>query len=84
MSKFTDSFNPYKLDLFKNGVRLPEVNISKEEKLAVGLQETASNLEYLKKLAWIGVLDKIKKIFNSYELKIKTTKGKNYGKMLTI
>jgi DNA polymerase III subunit alpha len=57
---FTDNFKPYKLPIFKNGVRLPEIKITEEQLAAVGLKPGATNSEYLKKLTWNACLEKIK------------------------
>lgn len=47
-----NNFTPYKLDLFKKGVRLPEIKISDQDREKVGVKPNSSNLEYLKKLCW--------------------------------
>jgi DNA polymerase III alpha subunit len=57
--KFTENFTPYKLPIFKNGVRLPEIIIPDTDKTQLGLKPTASNAEFLKKLTWVKCLEKI-------------------------
>jgi DNA polymerase-3 subunit alpha len=46
------NFSKYNLDLFKRGVRLPEINIADQDKAKLGLKPASSNTEYLKKLCW--------------------------------
>jgi len=47
-----NNFTKYNLDLFKRGVRLPEIKISDKDRDILGLKQSASNTEYLKKLCW--------------------------------
>lgn len=53
----TSEFQPYNLDL--HGVRLPSINISKEDKSLVGLDEKADNLTYLSHLCNKGFENKV-------------------------
>jgi DNA polymerase III alpha subunit len=48
----TSNFSKYKLDLFKKGVRLPEIKISDKDRQLLGLKLDTTNTEYLKKLCW--------------------------------
>lgn len=57
MNKFLDQFETYNLDLFEKGVRLPEIQITNEDRLSIGAAENCSNADYLKKLAWKGCLE---------------------------
>lgn len=57
---FIDNFKPYKLPIFKNGVRLPEIKIPAEDRARAGVKEDANNTEFLKKLTWNACLEKIK------------------------
>jgi DNA polymerase III subunit alpha len=59
MSSFASNFQPYKISILTNGVRLPEVKISTEEKAALGLAPDASSLLYLKKLTWKKCKEKL-------------------------
>ena len=52
MSDYFSQFSKYDLPVFEHGVRLPEIKISDEDKLALGLKVDASNTDYLKKLCW--------------------------------
>lgn len=58
---FIDTFEKYNLELFKNGVRLPEIKITDAQKEEAGLKSDATNEEYLKKRAWLGCLELIEK-----------------------
>jgi len=59
MSNFLDQFTEYKLPAFENGVRLPEILISPQERAAVGAKKDSSNKDYLKLLCWKALKDKI-------------------------
>jgi len=59
MNNLIDSFSNYDFPLFERGVRLPEVKITKEDKKSIGLEESASNQSYLKKLCWVKCLERI-------------------------
>jgi DNA polymerase-3 subunit alpha len=52
MSDYFSQFSKYNLPVFEHGVRLPEIKIPDEDKLALGLKADASNTDYLKKLCW--------------------------------
>jgi DNA polymerase-3 subunit alpha len=54
------TFEKYNLEVFKHGVRLPEINISEKQKEDIGLSCGSSNIQYLKKLCWTKCLEKIK------------------------
>lgn len=58
---FTNQFTEYKLPLFEDGVRLPEIKISKDEKEELKLKEDSSNEEFLKRKVWKLCLEKIEK-----------------------
>lgn len=60
MKTFLPGFTPYSFPLL-GWVRLPSVTISDEDKIAVGLKPTATNLEFLKKLCWQAYLDQAAK-----------------------
>jgi DNA polymerase-3 subunit alpha len=47
-----NNFVKYTLDVFKKGVRLPEIKISDKDKEILGLKPSVSNTEYLKRLCW--------------------------------
>lgn len=54
MTSFTSQFSPLSFpDL--GLVRFPDVSISAEDKAAVGLKATASNVDFLKHLTWDGL-----------------------------
>ncbi len=57
MIPFLSQFIPYSFPQ-QGLVRLPSFTISAEEKAAVGVKPTASNVLFMKQLAWKGYLDK--------------------------
>ena len=65
------NFQPYNLDCF--GVRLPEISIPQEDKIELGLDEKATNLDYLVKLCNKGFENKI------LNKKIDPKKSKEYA-----
>jgi len=54
---FTEQFQPFNLELL--GVRLPEINISNEERIKVGAKPDCSNYDYLRALCLKGFKEKI-------------------------
>lgn len=58
-NSFTKLFSPYKIDKLTNGVRLPEINITLEQKKSVGLDANASNYEYLIASTKKGLREKV-------------------------
>ncbi len=47
MNRFIDRFEQYKIPLLENGVRLPVINVSNEERRQVGAPENCNNYTYL-------------------------------------
>ena len=56
---FTEQFEKYDLPVFENGVRMPEIEISKEQKEKLELKLDCSNLTYLKKITWVKLKEKL-------------------------
>jgi DNA-directed DNA polymerase III PolC len=56
---FFDNFEPYDIPKLTRGVRLPEIEITKEEKNRFGLDESCSNYEYLSNLVALGLKTKV-------------------------
>lgn len=57
---FLDSFTPYKLDAFTKGVRLPAIHIPQDDKAALGCAPDATNGQYLKRLCWQSLKERLK------------------------
>jgi len=55
--KFKENFSNYD-DCIDPGVKLPEINITLEQKKELKCKPNCSNLDYLKALCWKGVRDK--------------------------
>jgi DNA polymerase III alpha subunit len=72
---FAQSFSPYVILVLNNGVRLPEVVVTPEQKIAVGLKPIDSNTTYLKMLAWRGCKKKMA------EGKIKQSKEESIARL---
>ena len=56
---FLNNFEPYEISKLSNGVRLPEIEITKEDKERFGLSEDCSNYEYLSNLVALGLKTKV-------------------------
>lgn len=56
---FDKHFESYVIPCLTNGVRLPEVEISKEEKARFGLSENTDNFTYLSNLVALGLKKKV-------------------------
>lgn len=67
---FSDQFKQYNIENY-GYIRLPKIDISKEQKEAVGLKESATNCEFLLQLARNG--------FKKKQNKIKRERWKEYG-----
>jgi DNA polymerase-3 subunit alpha len=59
-NSFYSNFSKYNIPVIKNGVRLPQVNITPEERQKAGVKPDAGNYEYLKKITWNGCKEKAK------------------------
>ena len=55
---FVSRFEKYSYDLY-GWVRLPEVNITNEEKASVGLKPDATDFEFLRHLVYKGFKEKV-------------------------
>lgn len=53
-TSFDNYFTNYKIDILDNGIRLPKVEITEEQKLKVGLDSSADNNTYFKHLIYDG------------------------------
>lgn len=70
MQKFSDQFKQYNIENY-GYIRLPKIDISKEQKELVGLKENATNYDFLLQLAREG--------FKQKQNKIKKERWKEYG-----
>lgn len=73
MSSFLDNFSNYNLEI--HGVRLPEFEISKEQKHSAHVSEDCDNYDFLRKLCLNGFsdlnLEKDSELYNKYVERIK-------------
>lgn len=59
MREFLSEFKPYEFPVFTDGVRLPEVKITSQQREELNVAPDISNLDYLKRLVWKGLKEKI-------------------------
>jgi DNA polymerase III alpha subunit len=59
-ASFFSQGSKYSLPILSQGVRLPEITITPEQKVALDLPPDATNYAYLKRLTWYKCLEKLK------------------------